>query len=156
MYPPGEETLMEVLAFRVVSGWLAGMARSTESELRRTHRVTLERNGKQLDVRVGGKSRANFKVRLADTVDPARLQEYVTRYRTDPGGTRPEAEVREALHSFLFAGGLLDGPFVQQVDCVAAVHLRMRSTSRLTTALPWELADGPPTAGSVPTLLAVC
>lgn len=138
---------MDLLSFHVVPNWLARAARTMESVIRRTHTVTLERNAEPLDVRVGGRSQGAFKVRLSDTVDPERLHAYVDRYRRNPATTRPDGDIREAFHNFLFAGGRLDGPFVQEVDSVAAVHIRIPSTSRLTTALPWELTDGPPTAG---------
>src|SRR6185436_16388992 len=43
-----------------------------------------------------------------EDLTPSQLLTFLGEYRNNPGRTRPEEYIRNALHHFLFAGGALD------------------------------------------------
>lgn len=74
--------------------------------------------------------------------DSKTLEHYLRKYRAAPGQTKPDAAICEALHSFLFAGRILDAPFTTALDFNPNILLDGQNDAQpLIVNIPWELAD---------------
>ncbi len=94
------------------------------------------------------------------TLNPKDLLTFLESYRHEPGNTEPQQNIREALHNFLFAKRVFDGPIAAELARAssaqesAEILIRGDSSSLpLIVNIPWELAEAVlTTPGSVQAL----
>jgi len=102
-----------------------------------------------VSLKVDGESLAERQTSWGRTVAPPHLLGFLRRYRNNPGSTRPEENISDALHSFLFAERQFDAPFgatlLEDVRANRRYEILIQgdlSSVPLLVNLPWELSDG--------------
>src|ERR1044072_5394925 len=112
---------------------------SLEKALNDRCKVTLEVDGKIY----GEPTETNW-----GTLNPKDLLTFLGRYRNEPGNTEPQQNIRKALHHFLFAQRVFDGPIAAEWTRASSAQesseilIRGASSSLpLNVNISWELAD---------------
>jgi len=126
--------------YRNIPGWSYFFGDSLKKALGDPCVVSLQVDGETIDER--------RRTGWGQELTPNDLLSFLDHYRNEPGKTKPEQDIREGFHHFLFAQRVFDGPvgglLAQDISAHERSEILIRgdsSTLPLIINIPWELAQ---------------